>query len=911
MDLKEALRMIPRESVTEETRKTVTVTGIVTVPSSRTDGSLLSFLQNGDHGIGLFQYNYSGPPLFVGDSIAATGRLGIYYGQEELAAPHIRIIKRGIKVRPLPATAGQVRAGTFHSMLVISRGRIVSKKFLADGASISFVGPGGDTASAYVDFRMDPQFDASLYPDGIEATFTGVSTRFTHDKPFTGGNDMLIRNAADIVPVHESLLIRYSRSLELILFIIIIVVASLSLFAILLRYRVRQKTRQLEEQARVLRLFFDSIAEVTGVLSTEEVLRLALKRGNSLVGTKCIIFGELAPSGGTARLTAFEMAGDRPSVETKEFGKETLSDLFKGLAGSDAMWNTSVDRLVAGTSPESDSLSKFLKLHLKGKALTAASPGNDFLVAFDHAGPISRLIPREIIKSYVMHVYSAYRAAELFNIARQQGGALEKLYNNSVFGLLTFSKDGSILTANRIAMQLLDSEAVNGRKISEFLTDEGARRFHDLLDSMASASKEKFVRFAAELEKTRGRTEVEFAVQFDPGPGIFYATVQDTSDRESYENYATMENKMATLERLASSLTHDLNNIVGSITGYASLLKRKLPRDSKEHHYADIIENSSRRTTELVKEVLGFSQLDAGTLEVVDLNRFTSDLCAEFRKTRGDRYSLLLSSYPEPLDVRISTSQIRQVFLSVLTNAAESMERGGTIRCTVGLGKVPDPAPSRIGPGVHCYVEIEDHGVGMDDAIKHRIFEPFFTTKRLKKYTGLSLSMAYNILKHHRGFISVDSKAGNGTKVRIYLPRYFESGQPVVEPKAQKDTDTKGTKILVVDDEEGVRQLASDILSDHGYDVLTANDGLEALNRLNENPDVKLVVLDMVMPGMGGKDACIEIKRKPNPPKVLICTGYSELSDLESILGKHADGLIQKPYSTIDMAGAVRKLLNT
>ncbi len=775
--LNEALRMIPRDRPTEELNRIIAVAGVITVPSSRTDGSLLTFIQDGTDGIALFEYDYRGPSLFVGDSVVATGKLGFYYGQEEIESPQIRIIKRGVRVRPLTATARQVAIGSFHGRLVSCAGKIVSSKYVSDGVSIYFVGSRGDTASAYVDFRMDPQFDISQYPAGIKATFTGVSTRFSYKRPFTGGNDLLIRTASDISPVQENFMERYSGRIEFFFFIALLVLVSLSVFAFLLRVRVRQKTKQLEEQARVLRLFFDSIAEVTGILSTEEILGMALKRGNSLVGTKCIVFGDIASSDGSFRLNASEMAGDKPSVATRVFGKESLSGLLKVLSGSEASWNMTIDRLVPGGTPESNAVIDFLRLHVKGNFLTAVSPGNDFFVAFDHASTISRQFPREIIKSYVLHVYSAYKAAELFDLAKKQGDALENLYNNSVFGLLTFTERGVIRTANRIAAQLFEDDSLTGRKASEYLTAESAKRFDDLLATLASASREKFVRFSAELKKLQGRIEVEFAVQFDPSSGVFYATVQDTSDRGNYESYAARENKIETLEKLASSLTHDLNNIIGSITGYASLLKRKLPRDSKEHHYADIIENSSRRTTELVKEVLGFAQLDAKSMEVVDLNRFTAEVTAEFKKTHGDRYSILFTPHAEPLEARISTSQIRQVLISILNNAAESMENGGTIKCSVDLGKVPEPSPSYIGSGPHCYVEIEDHGVGMEDAIKRRIFEPFFTTKRVKKYTGLSLSMAYNILKHHKGFISVDSEPGTGTKVRLFFPCSSEKGE--------------------------------------------------------------------------------------------------------------------------------------
>ncbi|HQT91851.1 MAG TPA: response regulator [Candidatus Kryptobacter bacterium] len=678
----------------------------------------------------------------------------------------------------------------------------------------------------------------------------------------------------------------------------------------------KRKTAQLEDQARILRLFFDSIAELTGVLDRKEILTLALRRAHSLAGTGAAVFGEIRPSDGGLLLTCFALSGSRLSMEARKFESNPFAPVFERLSDRGAIWNTSVEKLIPEGS-EGDNLEpllKFLNACLPGGNITAIAPNpasKDFLVAFNHIGPISKRLPRALITSYILHVYSAYRSADLFDVVKEQGEALERLYNNSVFGLMTLSERGAVQTANKIATQMFVDDGLTGKKVRDYLAHEDASRFDDLLAGVTAVSKERFVRFTAEVETTRGRRNFEFALQFEPASKIFYVTVQDASDREYYENYATKEKKIETLEKLASSLTHDLNNIVGSITGYASLLKRKLPQDSKEHHYADIIENSSRRTTGLVKEVLGFAQLDAKSMEVVDLNRFSADIVADFRKTHGEKYSVLLTPFGRPIHTRISTSQMKQVMLAVLTNAADSMENGGTIICSVGLGDMPESAPAYVNTGEHCFVEIEDHGPGMDDTIKRRIFEPFFTTKRVKKYTGLSLSMAYNIVKHHRGFIEVESTPGTGTKVQIFLPCFSEKAKLKREPETLRTVKAKGAKVLVVDDEEGVRQLGYDILSEHGYKVITANDGLQALELMKENPDIRLVVLDMVMPGMGGRDTCLEIKKRPDAPKVLICTGYSELSDLESILGKYADGLLQKPYSTGEMTTVVDNLLST
>jgi signal transduction histidine kinase/ActR/RegA family two-component response regulator len=914
--IREAVQLTPRNYATEETNRSVTVTGVVTVPSARTDSSLGVFIQERNSGIRLFEHDYRGPSLFAGDSIEATGKLGIYYGQEEIVSPIIRILRRRLRLHPVQVSAEQVSDGSFHGLLVRCEGKVVGSAFRSNGVLLYFTDSNDDTAAAFLDFRQDPLFDPGTINPGDSYLITGVSTRFAFKKPFKDNNDLLLRSAADLKPIPKSFISRYSGPAGLIFAAILVLIGSLAIFTYLFRAKMKQKTAQLEDQAKILRVFFDSIAELTGVLDRREILTLALRRAHSLAGTGAVVFGEIRPSGGGLLLTSFALSGERLSMEAQKFENNPLAPIFEGLSEKGSIWNTNVEKLMleASGGDNLEALLKFLSTRLPGGNITVVAPNptsKDFLVAFNHVGPISRRLPRALIVSYILHVYSAYRSAELFDVVKEQGEALERLYNNSVFGLMTISGGGVIQTANKIATQMFVEDGLAGKKVRDYLAREDASRFDDLLASVNAVSKEKFVRFAAEVETTRGRRNFEFALQYEPASQIFYVTVQDTSDREYYENYATKEKKIETLEKLASSLTHDLNNIVGSITGYASLLKRKLPQESKEHHYADIIEDSSRRTTELVKEVLGFAQLDAKSMDVVDLNRFSSDIVADFRKTHGDKYSILLTPFSRPIHTRISTSQMKQVMLAVLTNAADAMENGGTIICSVGLADMPESAPAYVNTGEHCFVEIEDHGPGMDDTIKRRIFEPFFTTKRVKKYTGLSLSMAYNIVKHHKGFIEVESAPGTGTRVKIFLPCFSEKAKLKPEPETSRTVKAKGAKVLVVDDEEGVRQLGHDILSEHGYEVITANNGLQALERIKDNPDIRLVVLDMLMPGMGGKDTCLEIKKRPEAPKVLICTGYSELSDLESILGKYADGLLQKPYSTSEMTTVVDNLLST
>ncbi len=915
IQIRNAVKAVPRAKTVFVTDTTVRVTGIVTLSSARTDSSLQTFIQDGSGGIRLYQYNYGGPSLFAGDSITAVGKLAIYYGQEEIENPAITLLRHGVNVSPLTATAKDISSGRLHGLLITCEGKIIKRIRHGSGVTYSFVDQHNDTATAFADFSLDPQFESTLAKVGESYSMTGVSTRYSYRRPYTDHDDLLLRSSADMRPLEGGFLSRHIGLMELIASTVLAAILALILMTFALRGKVRQKTSWLEKQSQVLKIFFDAVAELTGLLDKEAILTLALKKALELIGTRCVIFGDSVSSEFGFLLMSFELKDGQLSTDTRQFNRDASSPLLGMLSGRDVIWETTVDKVIKDANASSeDALAQFLETHIKDRSITILGPSlpkRDFLVAFDHAGPIPRYLPRTIIMSYVLHAYSAYKSAELFDVVREQSSALERLYNNSVFGLMTLSVDGTIQTANRIAMHMFDDEDLMGKKLQGFMVPHDSGRLNDLLSSLSAVYKEKFVRFTAGVENGQGQRRFEFAIQSDPALQTYYTTVQDTGELEYYEDYATNEKKIETLGRLASSLTHDLNNMVGSITGYASLLKRKLQRDTKEYHYADIIESSSRRTIELIREVLGFAQLDSKSLDVVDLNEFVSEVTADFRKTLGDKYSILFKPFDRPLHVRVSTTQIRQVLFSVLTNAADAMENGGTIVCTTGSAGMPDSAPAHVMPGEFNFVEVEDHGVGMDETIRRRIFEPFFTTKKIKKYTGLSLSMAYNILKHHKGFISVESAAGVGTRIKMNFPNFVQRAERQYDSAGGNRVNARGAKILVADDEEGVRQLACDILTDHGYVVVTANDGLQAIERLDQNPDVKLVVLDMLMPGMGGRDACVEIKKRPGAPKVLICTGYSDLADLESILGKYAEGLIQKPYAAGDMVRAVDNLISS
>ncbi len=911
-----ALNLIPRDSTVVRTNTVFTISGVVTSSLLTNNHILECFVQDNEGGIELFNSDYRGPALSIGDSVTATGKLGLYFGQEELLSPTAKILRRGAHVTPIRVTLRELNSGDFHGRLVQSYGMVTRKISNGGGLAIYLANRANDTAAAFIDNRLIRHFDIDRIHRGEMISVTGIATRYSSVKPFTDNNEVMLRTSGDIAPAAIGSQGEFSGIIIIALIIILAVIGILVFFNYLLRSEVRQKTRQIEEHGKLSAVLYDAIAELSGLLDEKEIVTRVLKKLNPHVGMTSTLFCSSPDADNKWIISTFRLSGSDVLSSTMTFRSSLLTRVVGHPADEDALWGISIDDIFPpdiAPSDEDGKVSDHLRECFGGKRITVVKLGvsdANILVIFDHTMSFQEKLQREAILSFVRHLLAAIRGAELFALAQKQETAIEKLYNSSVFGLLTLSSDGTIRTANLVATEMLNDKDVVGKKIQRYLAPKDALRLEELLPSLATVPAEKFVRFEAKTQRgTAASTEVEFAVEFDTLSRTFNVSVQDIGDRRLFETFTAYEEKITALEKMASFLSHDLNNIVGSITGYASLLKKKLSSDSKEYHYAEVIENASQRTTELVKQVLGFAQMDAKTIEVVDLNIFVKNIASDFENVHEGKFDIVFDSAKQPIYSRISTSQLRQVLMAIFENAAESMPLGGTIDCSTGYSDIQGiPAGSLIG-GKRCYVEVEDHGVGMDEAIKRRIFEPFFTTKRSKKYTGLSLSAAFNIIKHHKGFISVDSSPGLGTKVRIYLPRYSELERPKSDISSSTDVIAKGIKILVVDDEQSVRQLGSDILTEQGFTVVTADDGRKALEKLRENPDVSLVLLDMVMPVMSGREACIEIKKLPVPPKVLICTGFSELSDLESILGVYAEGLVQKPYTTADLVKSVNEVL--
>ena len=388
--------------------------------------------------------------------------------------------------------------------------------------------------------------------------------------------------------------------------------------------------------------------------------------------------------------------------------------------------------------------------------------------------------------------------------------------------------------------------------------------------------------------------------------------MRDITERKLLEERFIQAQKMESIGLLAGGIAHDFNNILGGILGYASWLKTNIKEDHPFFRPVDTIEKSAQRAAELTAQLLAFARGGKYDIKASSLNSVIAESLKIITGT-FDKSIVIETSLDESLPtVEIDVGQIQQVLINLCVNARDAMPGGGRLTIQSSLAVLSESDVHNqleANPGWFAVLTVSDTGVGMDENVKQRIFEPFFTTKEKGKGTGLGLSMVYGVVKNHGGFVNVYSEVGEGSTFKIYLPL---SGKPEVLEHGSDEEMTGGHEtILVIDDEEAIREVAGDILSSYGYRVHLAADGEEGVRIYKkQEPRSDLVILDMVMPRQGGRETFLKLKKINPAVKVLFSTGYSQNEKVNEILALGVRGFIQKPYQVRDLLAKVREILD-
>lgn len=392
-----------------------------------------------------------------------------------------------------------------------------------------------------------------------------------------------------------------------------------------------------------------------------------------------------------------------------------------------------------------------------------------------------------------------------------------------------------------------------------------------------------------------------------------YGVARDIGDRKRLEAQLLQAQKMQAIGTLAGGIAHDFNNLLMGIMGRVSLINHDIDLSHPYYKHLKEIEDIVKSGSELTKQLLGFAMGGKYELKPTDINELIEKCFDMFGRTRKEtRIHTIFQK--DVCAVEIDQSQIEQVLLNLFVNAWHAMPGGGDIFIKTENVRLDDEDVMHYGikPGEFVMVSVTDTGVGMDVETKQHIFEPFFTTKKLGWGTGLGLASVYGIIKNHGGLINVNSKKGEGTTFNFYLP--VVEAQTVKQlPDDIEDEILHGTEtILIVDDEEIVINISQEMLNNMGYNVFIARGGKEAMETFKKDKDkIALVMLDMIMPDMGGNHVYNALKEIKPDIKVLLSSGYSLDGQASEIMSRDCDGFIQKPFNMVQLSKMIRKILDS
>jgi PAS domain S-box-containing protein len=387
-----------------------------------------------------------------------------------------------------------------------------------------------------------------------------------------------------------------------------------------------------------------------------------------------------------------------------------------------------------------------------------------------------------------------------------------------------------------------------------------------------------------------------------------YAVARDVTERVSLEDQLRQSQKMEAIGTLAGGIAHDFNNILMGIQGYASLVKSGFDRDSDEYKRLANIDEYVFNGAEMAKQLLGFAQKTTQETSLINLNYLLKMSAKMFGRTKKD---ILIEQYLDKglWGAIVDEGQIKQVLMNLFVNAWQAMPDGGRIVLRSENIVVDESQTDELGlenAGPYVRISVSDTGVGIEDEVAIRIFDPFFTTKERGKGTGLGLATAYGIINSHKGTFRVDSKLGEGSCFMFFLPAVPTKVEAVKATEEKKRIFNGKESILLVDDEKGVIDVCSEMMTGLGYTVTSVSSGVEALEVLESKKiRIDLVVLDMVMPKMNGRETFERIRKIDPDMKVLVSSGYSREEEIETMMEKGCNEYILKPF---DVAALSEKL---
>jgi two-component system cell cycle sensor histidine kinase/response regulator CckA len=472
--------------------------------------------------------------------------------------------------------------------------------------------------------------------------------------------------------------------------------------------------------------------------------------------------------------------------------------------------------------------------------------------------------------------------------------------------ILQIKEDGSVLSvksANALQLPAL-ANAAPGDQLDQILPSGIAQLYLKHTQQALQTGTVQLFEHDLPMTNEIHSCEVRLVVS---GASQVVAIVRDITERKKLEEQFLLSHKMDSVGRLAGGIAHEFNNLLAAIMGFSALALENSSSNTMMRGYVQEIQKAGGRAANLTRQLLTFSRKKSSEVQPFDLNQLIIDTGKLLRPLIGENIELIVLPGENLPPVKADRSQIEQVLVNLAANARDAMPQGGKLIIkTAGLNLGQPDSAQHFGlpAGEYAVLTFADTGVGMTDEVKAHVFEPFFTTKEVGKGTGLGLAVCYGIVNQNGGYIEVDSAPGQGAAFTVHLPcaDAEPSYTPPVNGLEHPDLAQGSETVLLVEDEPLVRKLASQVLSKLGYTVLEASNGLEALLMIQDSSyQIDLVLTDVVMPRMGGRELVRHLQTLFPNIKVLFMSGYAENSDFAAI---------EKPFMPNALAAKVREVLD-
>lgn len=547
------------------------------------------------------------------------------------------------------------------------------------------------------------------------------------------------------------------------------------------------------------------------------------------------------------------------------------------------------------------------------------------VICYEHLGGPRTWIPEEqsfagslaTKVTLAMEVHERRKADEALRLAEEK---YRSIFENAVEGIFQTTPDGRYLSINPALARLYGYEspeemigAVTDIRRQVYVDPDRRNEFTRMLEAHDAVTG-----FEAQVYRKGGSviwvSESARAVRDRQGALLCYeGTVEDITERKRLEQQLLQSQKMEAIGRLAGGVAHDFNNVLTAIMGYSELLLRGTGSEESRRRNTEQIKKAAERAASLTSQLLAFSRRQVLTMRVLDLNDVVAVLEPMLRRLIGEDITLVTVPGLALERTKADVGQIEQVIMNLVVNARDAMPRGGTLTIETTNVELDQAYMDRHGlvpPGAYVKLAVSDTGCGMDAETQSHIFEPFFTTKEPGKGTGLGLSTVYGVIKQSGGYIWVYSEPGQGTTFKMYLPRVDEA-VTATEPHAISAESPRGTEtVLLVEDDEGVRELVCGALERSGYSVLMACGGEEALLLSGRHAGpIHLLVTDVVMPGISGRELAERLVPLRPDMKVLYMSGYTDDAVVRYGVLVEEAAYLQKPFTPDALLQRVRQML--